>query len=322
LPRYIIGSVNNKGDVMLRMEENNFGIEYCVWLRSGGEYSICEKRQWGQTASFYEEIENSDSEEAMDMFDKLVAGKDFYNAKFVMCRICGSRMSNLVSSHLEKKHGMSLLEYQRKFPGAKIISDTFHDNMSSSSITRVNQWIGRKHSTEAKNKMRDCKIGTTRSDEAKNKQSESMKLKWQEEEYRKRASEGISISKKESWKDPEFVKKMMKSWMVKPNFCETRLNELLGSDFEYVGDGQVSMEGFVPDFINCNGKKIVVEFNGCYWHACEKCGYGDVVLPNGMTGNKIRERDAKKIETYKKYGYKTYVIWEHEDLQTAIESIE
>ena len=41
-----------------------------------------------------------------------------------------------------------------------------------------------------------------------------------------------------------------------------------------------------------------------------------------MTGNKIRERDAKKIETYKKYGYKTYVVWEHEDLQTAIENIE
>jgi len=65
--------------------------------------------------------------------------------------------------------------------------------------------------------------------------------------------------------------------------------------FNYVGDGKVVMEGFCPDFIYQQSKKIIEVF-GDYWHNL----------------NKEIKRHKKRLTTYKKGGYKTLIIWEHE----------
>jgi G:T-mismatch repair DNA endonuclease (very short patch repair protein) len=49
----------------------------------------------------------------------------------------------------------------------------------------------------------------------------------------------------------------------------------------------------IPDFININGQKKIVEFFGDYWH-------------------KDINRDKIRLKTYKKYGYETLVIWQSE----------
>lgn len=51
---------------------------------------------------------------------------------------------------------------------------------------------------------------------------------------------------------------------------------------------------FNPDFINVNYQKKIIEFYGDYWH------------------KNTKKRDKQRIETYKNFGYKTLIVWEHE----------
>ena len=107
---------------------------------------------------------------------------------------------------------------------------------------------------------------------------------------------------------PEVSKRMkeggaMKARMAnkfKPNKPEKIMIKLLDfyfpDEWKYVGDGKIWFARFNPDFINCNGKKSIIELFGDYWH---------------QTSEAI-ENDKKRIDTYKKYGYNTLVIWESE----------
>lgn len=97
-----------------------------------------------------------------------------------------------------------------------------------------------------------------------------------------------------------WIDKILKANHAKPNKCEQYLNQILQenfpNEFKFVGDGSVIIESKSPDFINCNGKKLIIELNGNYWHN----------LP------KVIESDKRKLEIYLKYGYRTLIIWEFE----------
>lgn len=107
---------------------------------------------------------------------------------------------------------------------------------------------------------------------------------------------------KKQWKinKNEIVKKIMKGLQLKPNKPEKILSQLclilFNRDYKYVGDGQVILEGFNPDFINVNGQKKIIELYGNYWH--NKADY--------------KERDKRRLKSYTRLGYKTLIIWEHE----------
>ena len=102
------------------------------------------------------------------------------------------------------------------------------------------------------------------------------------------------------WKDEDYknrvVKKIMKANNQFPNKMEVRLQELLPTDYKYVGNGSVILDGLNPDFINTNGQKKIIEFYGSYWHERES----------------YKERDKRRLRVYKKYGYKTLIIWDYE----------
>ena len=94
----------------------------------------------------------------------------------------------------------------------------------------------------------------------------------------------------------------------KPNKQEKRVMELLqkyNKDFKYVGNGSFWIEDMNPDFINTNGKKQVIEFNGCWWHGCLSC------FPSGGAGG-IQDNTQDRIERFKQYGFECIPIWEHE----------
>jgi len=113
-----------------------------------------------------------------------------------------------------------------------------------------------------------------------------------------------SCARKKQWKDPEYrtktVKLQRKGLNVKMNKAEAMLlkllNKLCPKEYKFVGDGKVVIDRFNPDFINCNGQKKIIELFGNYWHN----------LPAS------KKRDKRRIKTYRKYGYKTLVIWAHE----------
>ena len=87
---------------------------------------------------------------------------------------------------------------------------------------------------------------------------------------------------------------------LSPNKPEKVLNKLLKrillKEYKFVGDGKFWIDGFNPDFININGQKKIIELYGDYWHNREDS----------------KKRDKKRIKVYKKYGYGTLIIWEHE----------
>jgi len=93
----------------------------------------------------------------------------------------------------------------------------------------------------------------------------------------------------------ESLKKMFKSLATKPNKPEKLLIHLLQENsmpFQYVGNGQVIIDGKCPDFINNNGGKQLLELFGERWHK--------------------QEEEQERIDAFAEYGFQTLIIWEHE----------
>ena len=101
---------------------------------------------------------------------------------------------------------------------------------------------------------------------------------------------------------PEFKEKAIRNLFLslrsKPNKSEELLDSLLkrilSNQFVYNGGLELGIIiGYkIPDFVNINGKKQVIELFGDYWHK--------------------DENPKDKIKYYKALGWDCLVIWEHE----------
>jgi len=200
------------------------------------------------------------------------------------CRDCGA-LSGEDSPHFVDGH--STKEYYCKECGAKISCTSGHYggglcNSCSQKGERSNKYIDGRSSKTYYCIELDC-------------HNEICYDNWREGKQRCPSCAG-----KELWKNEEFreknIKASLKGLQLKPNKPETILGKLLGKDYKFVGDGKVILGGFCPDFININGQKKIVEMYGDYWHN----------LPKRI------ETDKRRIPTYKKYGYRTLIVWEHE----------
>ena len=117
-----------------------------------------------------------------------------------------------------------------------------------------------------------------------------------------------SCAAKHNWKNSKFKQKTIQAILKSKNILITKpenqlnklLNKILPKQYTFVGNGKLIVGGFCPDFVNKDHNKII-ELFGCYWHKCAKCGFG-----NGRT------KDIGRLKEYKKVGYKTLIIWEHE----------
>ncbi len=127
-------------------------------------------------------------------------------------------------------------------------------------------------------------------------------IKAQKEGYNKPGvREGMSRRLLERWSNPEFkektILKIIKTSGTKPNKPEKKLNKIIQKLFpgEYklnVKANIMTLGGKVPDFVNVNGKKKLVELWGDYWHRSQN--------PND------------RINYFKQFGWNTLVVWERE----------
>lgn len=104
-----------------------------------------------------------------------------------------------------------------------------------------------------------------------------------------------SESQKALWRrDPERGKKCL--GFRKPNKKELQFDKLLQDNFpnqwKYVGNGEITIGGKCPDWVNINGQKAVIELFGEYWHQ--------------------EEEIPEKEKDYIKYGFRMLVIWSQE----------
>lgn len=149
-------------------------------------------------------------------------------------------------------------------------------------------------------KLSECNIGKTLSEETKRKIGIASREHWQNNDIRAKTIKGI----RKLWMNPLFketqLKKMSLALNVKPNKPEqillALLNKISPNEWAFVGDGQLIIGGKKPDF--WDGDNKLVELFGDYWH--------------GKRARCYEETEEGRIKLFKRYGYKTLVIWEGE----------
>lgn len=101
------------------------------------------------------------------------------------------------------------------------------------------------------------------------------------------------VTQKKLWSNADYrnkqIKMLRKSSSIRPTRPEKivlQICQLNNLPFNYVGDGKVIINGFNPDFIDKDSRKII-EVNGFYWHN----------LPEN------RKRDILKKSIFRRMGY-------------------
>lgn len=161
---------------------------------------------------------------------------------------------------------------------------------------------GRFLSEKTRGKIAETHKGKKHTEATKKQISEKKKKYYQErpdvkEEIRK------TITKK--WKDPEYIQMMITARNTKPNKSEQYLNTIIQKHFpkEYVFNGDfsagITLGGLIPDWVNCNGKKKVIELFGEPFHDEKKA---------------IRKINWKGTEfgrkaVFSQLGFDTLIIW-------------
>lgn len=136
--------------------------------------------------------------------------------------------------------------------------------------------------------------------------SKRAKERWQSPEYRQHQIE----AQLQSWQNPGIIARRLQAANKRPNKLEQQLMDILKifPNFKYNGDFSqgVVLGGLIPDFVNVNGKKQVIELFGDYYHRPE------------ISNKDWRRSELGKVMIYNSLGWKCLVIWEH-DLKTKCE---
>lgn len=175
---------------------------------------------------------------------------------------------------------------------------------------KSNPFYGKKHSNTTIQKMRLVKLGKKLTDETKRKIGLASLGHIGPRGYKhtKQALQKISRASKLLWKKSWYRKLMIKSikdklknevfrkkWMAKKpkSYLEERTDFFIKKNklpYKFVGNGDIWIGNANPDFININGKKIVIEVYGRFF---KRDHYGSE-----------KKYIITRTRQYKKYGYK------------------
>lgn len=104
----------------------------------------------------------------------------------------------------------------------------------------------------------------------------------------------------------ETLKKIMNARQIKPNKAELKFDSILANltpDFRYNGDFRcgISIGGKIPDWVNVNGQKKVIELLGHGWHIQNKW----FKVPQGKTKEEI-------LKHYHNFGWRCLAVYDYE----------
>lgn len=156
-----------------------------------------------------------------------------------------------------------------------IYSDETTRKKISSALT------GRKRSIEVVRKIAISNTGQIRNDVTKQNISNGTKIWWDgmTENFRNSViSKAMQNSNAKTLRFPTKHEKILLSI----------LNQYFPNEWKYVGAGEFILGGKCPDFMNCNGKKLLIELFDDQWHF-------------GQTGQ-------DRISHFEKYGFRTLIV--------------
>jgi G:T-mismatch repair DNA endonuclease (very short patch repair protein) len=211
----------------------------------------------------------------------------------------------------DKKHSLETIIRMKKAHGND--ADRFKEAYEEKSISMLglgNPFYGKHHTEESKVRMSKSHIGVSHSQSMETRERISKtKIGDKNPFYGKKHSEEtlhiLRTKSRQKWLDHSYVVKIRHGRSLEANKVEIRLQDIIGElnlPYRYTGDGQFSIGAKIPDFVNINGQKKVIELLGCYWHGCKQC------YPNIDRVNDFEER----VKLFKDFGYSTLGIWEHE----------
>lgn len=195
----------------------------------------------------------------------------------VKCKLCNELFGQITNTHLQNKHHITLEQYERRYPDAKMMSEEkkrIATGWDKGLTKETNEVIARRSSDPVRNeKIRLANVGR--------------EITW---------ADKISATKKKQCQNPEYLHEMMARFgnhQTKPEVkLEKILNESFPNQWIYCGDGSITINGKSPDFINVDGKKQIIEVFGRYWHK--------------------KEDEQERIDIFSKFGFSTLVFWEDE----------
>lgn len=197
------------------------------------------------------------------------------------CKLCGKAFSRITHFHTESKHGISLEEYRKQFPYAPTESESWRTSQRKGHLGQTAWNIGL--TKEANSNIA--------------KQASSLRGRSRSSSHSLR----ISQTKREQCRSPYYALKTVSNINiiarnVRPTKPEKQVLAILDryfpDEWKYVGNGEFSLGRLVPDFMNVNGKKQLIEVFGDYWHK--------------------GENPEVRINRFKEYGFRTLILWEHE----------
>ena len=191
-----------------------------------------------------------------------------------------------------------------------------------------NHFYGKTHTKEARKKISARHKGKIRSEDSRRRQSESIKgeknHRWKGGRVKRICREcgkvfyveqnvikrgygffcSQSCRAKRERRHRAFPKHHTKPERIFEDICKK--NNL---PFKYTGDGSFWIHNINPDFVESNGKKIVVEVFGDYWHS--------PLLNYGLREDRTLIYRKRML---KKYGFKLIVFWETDLLREDAEA--
>ena len=126
--------------------------------------------------------------------------------------------------------------------------------------------------------------------------------KWEKEIKSKHSKAMI-----EHWANPEYrdntIKASLRGRQAKPNIPETRilgvLDKYYPNEWIYSGDKEIVFDGLNPDFININGRKLIIEYFGSIWHDAKS------MLEIWGLKMSYKRTVQGRLEAFARYGYRT-----------------
>lgn len=168
------------------------------------------------------------------------------------------------------------------------LSNNHKQRISTGTTGEKNPFYGKHHSEETRQKLSNIQTGRISPYKGK-KSSEETKLK-------------LSLAAKKRWRNEEYRQKMQEFFRKQSlnagiNKSEQKLLNILlkiDTNFKFIGDRIIWINGKNPDFIN-EEKKLIVEYLGEYWHR-----------------NDTEDDLCKRASLFGSEGYSTLFIWEKE----------
>jgi G:T-mismatch repair DNA endonuclease (very short patch repair protein) len=189
--------------------------------------------------------------------------------------------------------GKVLSEEVKKSIGLAQIGNTHRKGMTAWNKDLTKETDGRVMKQSKSQKGKNGRTGSHHTEETKRKQRLAHVNIPKSEDHKRK----ISKTLKGHHVSEEQLKKWVVSNNLKPNKKEQQLNfilqEITPGEFKLnVRSDVMTLGGKIPDFVNINGQKKLIELYGDYWHK----------------GQDINIR----INYFKKFGWNTLVVWEKE----------